>query len=213
MSLGFARTILVAAFVAVLLPAALAADPRPEIGQVDRLQGAASARYEGTARALKPSDMIYLDDVLSTEAGARLLVRLADETELTLGEEAELVVDRFVYDPDGEAGSLVVRSLAGAFLFTGGLVEKASGAEVRIDTPVATLGIRGTTAWGGQIDGLYGIMVIDGTVTVATDAGQVTLGPGDGSSIADRAAPPGPIKRWAPEKVARARATVAFDPE
>lgn len=68
-------------------------------------------------RILQQSDPIYLDDQVTTQMGARLLIRLSDETELTLGEDAALVLDRFVYDPDAQTGSLVVRSLTGAFLF------------------------------------------------------------------------------------------------
>lgn len=196
--------------VLIVAPVAGAAERRAEIGRVDRVQGAASAAYDDARRALRPDDPVYLDDRLTTASGARLRVRLADETEITLGENAELVVDRFVYDPDAKSGSLALNALTGAFLFAGGLIEGLSGATVEINTPVATLGVRGTTAWGGRIDDSYGIFVLDGTVRVATDGGEVRLEAGMGTSVADRASPPGPPKRWPPEKASRALATVEF---
>lgn len=210
MTIRFARTMLAALFFALGLPVAWAADSRLPIGQVDRIQGPASASFDETTRRLRPADPVYLDDRLTTETGARLRVRLNDETEITLGENAELVVDRFVYQPDADTGSLALETLKGAFLFTGGLVESLKTSDVRIVTPVATLGIRGTSAWGGRIDDQYGVFVLDGAVTVATEGGQVSLEAGQGSTITARDAPPGPAKRWPPEKVARAIATVEF---
>ncbi|MGD9536779.1 MAG: FecR domain-containing protein [Alphaproteobacteria bacterium] len=197
-------------FVALVFADAWAAKPRPEVGRVDRVQGNVQAFYADQVRSLGEGAAVYLDDRLSTDEGARLLVRLADETELTLGENADLVVDSFVYDPGAGKGGLLLDSLKGAFLFVGGLVEDQSGADVRIKTPVATLGIRGTTAWGGPIDGQFGVLVLDGVVTVSNGAGEVTLTQGMGTSLRRAADAPGEPKRWPDEKVSRAIATVSF---
>jgi len=206
------RTLALAAVLIMLVLPALAAEPRVAIGTVERLQGTAEALFGGETRTLATHDPVYLDDRLTTGAGARLLLRLADDTEVTLGAKAALVVDRYVYDPDTANGSLVLRSLEGAFLFKGGRIEAAKEAQVRIVTPVATLGIRGTTAWGGMIDGKYGVLVLDGVVEVATEGGAVTLSKDLGTSIASASAAPTSPIRWPHEKLIRALASVEFKP-
>ncbi len=99
MKLRLARMMLAAIVLAIAIPVGWAADPRPLIGQVDRIQGMASVAYDEATRPLKPADPIYLDDRLITGAAARLRVRLTDETEITLGENAELVVDHLSTSP------------------------------------------------------------------------------------------------------------------
>jgi FecR protein len=69
---------------------------------------------------------------------------LKDGTQLTLGENATLVVDEFIYDPYRSRGELAIRVVKGAFLYAGGLIDKETGANVRIRTPLAAIGIRGT---------------------------------------------------------------------
>ncbi len=80
---------------------------------------------------------------------------MPDGTQLTLGENATLVVDEFVYDPFKSRGVLSVRVIKGAFLFVGGRIEGQKDAKVQIHTPVAAIGVRGTTVWGGPIDNGY----------------------------------------------------------
>jgi hypothetical protein len=103
-----------------------------------------------------------------------------------------------------------VRVLEGTFLFVGGQSEQSEGGDVQIATTFATLGVRGTTVWGGPIDGAFGVLVLDGEVNV-TNAGQsVTLGPGQGTTIADPQAAPQPVVVWPQDKVDRAIASVSF---
>ena len=192
------------------LSAAGAAEPRPEVGTVDRVQGSAEAVHADDTRSLAESDPIYPNDLLATQTGAKLRVRFVDNSKLTLGENTRVLVDRYLYDPDAGKGTAVLRTLEGVFLFAGGLLERAPYADVKIVSPVATLGIRGTTVWGGLIDGHYGVLVLDGVVTIANDAGEVTLGAGQGTAIRDQATAPGAPKRWPAEKIARARAQVEF---
>jgi len=202
-----------AALLALILPlTAWSTDPRLQIGVVERLQGEAEAVFGDEVRALAVQAPVYLDDKLVTRAGARMLLRLADDTESKMGQNATLVVDNYVYDPAKAKGAIIVNALAGAFLFKGGKIEQQENAEAKIVTTVATLGIRGTTVWGGEIDGQYGVLVSDGEVTVTNEGGTVHLTTGLGTSISGPDAAPGPAKRWPSEKVARAIATVEFAP-
>ncbi len=116
---------------------------------MEQTQGDATAAQTGQrARKLTPGSEVLSNDTLLTGPDGRLAARLLDDTRLTLGEGAALLlVDRFVYDPSGSRNRLAIRALRGAFVFVGGRVEESAGARVTVRTPLATLGIRGTTVW------------------------------------------------------------------
>ncbi|MDR6292588.1 MULTISPECIES: FecR family protein [Inquilinus] len=196
----------------LLLPfAAAAAEDRSKVGSVDRLEPAAGAQYQGQDRLLDPASPVFRDDLLWTGPQSRLQVRLDDGTELTLGPAARLVVDRFAYGGDSGGGAqLALRRLQGAFLFVGGGIESVPGRRLSIETGVATLGVRGTRFFAGPIDGAFGVFVFAGAVDVTTDGGTVSLGPGDGTMVTTRKAPPDVVKRWPAAKIQRALDIINF---
>lgn len=76
---------------------------------------------------------------------------------------------------------------------------------------MATIGVRGTDFWGGPINGTFGVVVLEGTITVTTRAGVTTLRTAlQGTDIAGADAPPGQVKTWGKAKLDRAIATVTF---
>jgi hypothetical protein len=71
--------------------------------------------------------------------------------------------------------------------------------------------VRGTEFWGGPIEGQYGVLLLEGEVTVSNQAGSVTLSaPGQGTDIPSPLDPPGAVKPWGADKIARAVASVAL---
>src|SRR5260370_19569633 len=135
------------------------------VGTVDKVQAQVNATQAGQTRALAINSDVYFRDRCHSTEGARLQATLKDGTQLALGENATVVVGGFVYDPFMSRGALSVRVIKGAFLFVGGRIEGVTGAKVQIHTPVAAIGVRGTTVWGGPIDNGYGIVVLSGEVT------------------------------------------------
>lgn len=82
-------------------------------------------------------------DAIVTGADSRLLIRMRDESVLTVGANAALNVDRFVIDTEADPAGVMVSMVRGAFRFVSG----SRGAErerVAFRTPTATIGIRGT---------------------------------------------------------------------
>jgi hypothetical protein len=158
---------------------------------------------------LAANSEVYFRDRCRSGEGARLQATLKDGTQLTLGENATLVVDDFVYNPSVSRGELSLRVVKGAFLYVGGLVEGLSGAKVRIQTPVAAIGVRGTTVWGGPIDNGYGVIVLSGEATVTGRRGTVTLKQGQGTMLfGDRN--PQRAAGWPSGRMKRALASIAF---
>lgn len=187
-----------------------AAGDRPEVGGVERLERKATATFEADTRQLAVEDAVFFQDLLETAEQARLAVALADGTRLTLGENASLRIDEFVYTPDSSTARLGLSVLEGAFQFVGGDAENMEDSEVEINTTVGTLGVRGTAVWGGRIDGSFGVFVFEGSVTVRNEAGEVSLGPGEGTMVEAMDAEPSAPKLWPEEKVQRAVSTVSF---
>ena len=195
---------------ALVLLAALAAPVMagPAVGGVSRIEGSGTGEIEGKEEALAAASTIFLDEIVSTAAAARVEITFEDTTLLTLGENASVTIDSFVYDP-GKASS-VTFVVTGAMRFVSAAA-RPEGAEISFVTPVATIGVRGTDFWFGPIDGAFGVLLVDGAVVVSNPQGEAVLDePGEGTMIADPGSPPGPVVQWPQQKVDRALAAVAF---
>src|SRR6476620_12703471 len=153
--------------------------------------------------------LAHMNDQLHTGAQARLQVSFRDSTQLNLGENATVVVDRFVYDPDAGTGEVVLKTGVAAFRMATGKISELKDKKITVSTPFATLGARGTDFWWGPIDGRFGVLLLsESKVEVRNDAGAVLINhAGYGTDIdamkGANGAPSRPYK-WSPDKVARA---------
>jgi hypothetical protein len=200
--------------VAVMLLSGFAggrAEAQEAIGSISRIQGEASGTRGTATRPLGLNASVFLNEVVSTGEAARLEVSFADNTRLTLGENAKLTLDTYVFSPTAGRGTIKFR-VVGAFRFLSGQLSKLANSDVNVTTPSANIGIRGTEFWGGPIDGQsLGVFLVQGAVSVSNAAGEQILNlPGQGTNIATPAAAPGPVTLWPPDKVNRAVATVTF---
>jgi hypothetical protein len=164
-------------FLSSLPPEASAVE---SVGVVTRVQNQAQI---GAALA-SVGTSVNINDRLRTGANARLEVTFNDASILTLGENANVTIDRFVYNPAKSRGELALNSTRGAFRFAGGNLEKLQKKAVTISTPVAAMAVRGTDFWAGTIDRRYGVLLLSGNVRVSNRSGVVTLSqPGWGTDI------------------------------
>jgi hypothetical protein len=181
------------------------------IGTVTRMQGEASGTRGSATELLRLNTSVFLDEIVSTGEAGRLEITFSDKTQLTLGARTKLSLDTYVFDPGARSGKIKF-GVTGAFRFLSGEISKLASADVNVNTPVATIGIRGTEFWGGPIDNqVLGVFLIQGTVAVSNTRGAQTLSqPGQGTNISAPDTPPGSVSFWPADKVARAIATVAF---
>jgi hypothetical protein len=91
----------------------------------------------------KAGDPVYLGDVVQTGRDGRIGISFTDDTTFDLSSNARMVLNEFVYDPNGKSNSTLFSLTKGTFTFIAGKVAKTG--DMKIDTPVATMGIRGTT--------------------------------------------------------------------
>ena len=123
-------------------PASAAADN--SIGQVASMTGSATVTRGNTSRAaLKVADVIYAKDILQTEVNSSLGITFDDETTFSLSANTRIVIDSFVYQEGGHGNLASFNVAAGTASFIASLVAKTG--DMKIATPEATLGIRGTT--------------------------------------------------------------------
>ncbi|NNE25162.1 MAG: hypothetical protein HKN11_21385 [Rhizobiales bacterium] len=196
---------------ACLIVAASPGSAADTAGKVTRAQGETFAKAQDGNRRLAAGGIVASDDTLVTLDDSRLAVRLVDGAELTLGANANLRINNLVFNQADATRSRLALFADGAFRMITGKINSTTGASVQVSSPVATLAVRGTDFWTGPIDGIYGVLLLSGEVNVRTAGGEVTLNePGTGTNITDAASPPGPVGAWAPDKVSRALAAVAF---
>ena len=199
------------AFLLACLLAAVGSDAgsATAIGTVTRLQGACQGAMNGTAEDLSPGATVFADEAISTGPAARLEITLGDRTVVTLGEEATLTLDEFVFRPASASQLHLV--VAGAFRFVSGKLSAGATRQASVTTPFATIGIRGADFWGGPIDGRFGVVVLEGRVAVSHRGRTAVLyRPHSGVDLNTLASMPGPVTTWATAKIDRAVATVSF---
>jgi VCBS repeat-containing protein len=119
-------------------------DPVDAIGQVETLGGSAFAqRTDGTVVQLQIGTKVFQGDVVRTDDGSTLGLTFTDGTIFTLASGSRMVLDELIYDPQSTANSGVFDLIEGGFVFIAGQAAGTGGIE--INTPAATMGIRGTT--------------------------------------------------------------------
>ena len=179
-----------------------------QAGEISHAKGSSIGTIGETKQPLDLGSSVFMNEVLATGDAARLEITFLDTTRLTLGEKASVRIDSFVYS--GGKTRVLKLAAAGALRFISGGA-KSAGAQVSLRTPVAVIGIRGTDFWTGPIDGQFGVLLLDGAVTVSNTAGAVVLDqPGEGTNIAGPGSAPGQVTQGPQQKVDRALAAVAF---
>jgi hypothetical protein len=121
----------------------LHAQPKP-IGLVKTVSGDATVLRGGKAVTAVPGLALFQGDVLRTGSPGTVGVILHDDTTLSLGAGSEVHLAEFVFEPaEGKLG-FVLRLTRGVLGFVSGKIAKLAPEATRVETPVATLGIRGT---------------------------------------------------------------------
>ncbi len=177
----------------------------PPIGQVAELTGRAFAvRADGTRVELGTGDPLFQGDVVETGDGdSAIRMLLADQTTFSLSSDARIALDDLTFDPQTQAGNLSVSILKGVFIFTSGQVAKTDPSQMTVNTPVATIGIRGTVVTG-KLDELGGqFTILDGAINVVTNEGSVQLSEaGATTQVTNINAPPSTIFILTPSEYA-----------
>jgi VCBS repeat-containing protein len=117
-----------------------------QVGKVVTVSGEVTAEATGGGRVLTVDSPVFQDDVLITEQGERIEVLFSDGTRLAQGENSRLQIDSYVFDSAApDASSMLLNAAEGTFRTITGKIAAENPENFTIKTPLATLGIRGTT--------------------------------------------------------------------
>jgi quercetin dioxygenase-like cupin family protein len=96
----------------------------------------------GTAfQTLAPGTELHANETVRTGNAGKADLMFIDRTNLTVGPTSEVVLDKFVYDPVGSSGKVVMQTTRGAFRFVTGTQDHRA---YQLNTPYGSLGVRGT---------------------------------------------------------------------
>ena len=114
------------------------------IGIIKTRTGEAMVERAGDTLPIGEGDEVFLNNVMVTGADGSLGITFKDNTRVSLGNNTRLTMDAFVYAPADENYSFVARIGRGTMFFTSGVIATVAPDEVAIETPSATIGVRGT---------------------------------------------------------------------
>jgi hypothetical protein len=159
-------------FLALLLAASVtpwAAIAAEEIGAARLVVAEVSAQSATATRRLVSADAVAYQELIATQREAAAVIVFVDGTELAIGEQAQVRLDDFVFDP-GAAGVLTLSIRSGALRFATGSMRKDA---YRIETPSAVLTVRGTRFdLAVAEDGTTYLHVLEGQVNVTGANGE-----------------------------------------
>ena len=166
----FATRLLFGLVVSALLGVSGLAAEEPKIGVASETKNQVQGIRGAESRPLTTGSEVFLKESVQTgdESVAHLL--FLDNTNLSVGPDSLVELDKFVYDPDRKIGQIVVEVGRGAFRFA---TAQGSSRNYSIRTPYATLGIRGTIFELVQTTDDLKVKLNQGLVQVRTIAGQI----------------------------------------
>ena len=159
----------------VAIPLAAATSAMAEkIGVASAIVNQVQSVSGGNNRSLSVGSDVFAREHIRTSDASTAQLLFLDKTSVSIGPRADLVLDRFVYNPDRGAGQVVINAAQGAFRFITG---SQNPSNYTIKTPVATIGIRGTIldilVTGNAVTGFtVTVILVEGSAIITLPSGQ-----------------------------------------
>lgn len=149
------------------------------VGIIKEVSGKATImRADGTTEEISIGMPVFEGDVIETSEAGSVNIVFRDESSFAVSENAKLAIDEYVFDPSTESGESNFSMLRGMFIYTSGLIGREDPDDVEIDTPIGSIGIRGTVI-AGNID-TGEITVVEGAIVLRP------IGGGEEMTLADK---------------------------
>jgi len=200
-------------------PAAAARALGERIGVAGAVRGAvyltpAAGPSDAVGAVARSGSPVHLGDRVRSGPDAGLQVILLDETVFSIGPDAELTIDRFVFDPATDTGTVAASITKGAFRFITGRVAIKDPQRMSVRLPQATIGVRGTMVAGEvrEAENVSEVVLLGpgpentandkiGAISVSNAAGSVTIERPGFATIIAMLAPPSPPVALPPDRV------------
>jgi len=169
------------------------------IGVVTISHGNAVAEGADGLRPLNAESPVYADEVIKTlGSGSAVEIQFLDGALLSQGPDSSVALDEYVFDADESTGEMAVKLLQGSLRSVTGKIVDNNPEGFKIDTPLATIGIRGTTT--GHVVGTNGqeehvvMDFVDRAVIIGQAGGGLRVITQDGMGVAATPAGLGEIR-------------------
>jgi hypothetical protein len=116
-----------------------------QIAQVKTAKGDAYIVRGETRIAAKPGDAIYESDVIETGSSGTIGITFIDNSVFSTGPGSQLALREFRFDSSNFRGEMLAEMQKGSLTVVTGDITRVSPGAMKIKTPTAVLGVRGTT--------------------------------------------------------------------
>ena len=180
-------------------------------GTVTKIKARAVAVQDALPRVLMVGSPVYVGDVISTGADARIEIRMIDDGVITLGERTVFVIIDYIFK--GTQGNAALRLLSGAVRAVTGGIGKLDKRPFMVLTELATVGIRGTDFFAGFIHDELHVGLLGGAgIYVENPAGRVDITKiGDGTKVTSPGTAPTKPEPWPKSMLEMAFEAVSFE--
>jgi FecR protein len=134
-----------------------------KIGEAEIIRNEVVSIDGAKASPIAVGDVVVRDEIVSTRANSDARFGLIDSTKLALGPNSTVKIDRAVYADDSRYKQIVIGLTEGSFRFVTGKSDKKS---YKIETPTATIGVRGT---------ILDILISENRTLVTLQDGQASV--------------------------------------
>ncbi|MBI5558635.1 MAG: FecR domain-containing protein [Deltaproteobacteria bacterium] len=150
----------------------------------------------GETRPLAVKSPVHNEDTIQTGKGGRIQILFTDNTIYSLGQNSEMKIIDYKWQPEEKSGVLKTKVKEGVFRVMGGAITKTSPQNFTTETPAATIGIRGSMYAGTVTPSSLSVIFQGGKgIAVTNPFGAVEISkPGHGTSVKLNSAPEPPRK-------------------
>lgn len=125
-------------------PTLAAAQDKPIIGYVMKVQGEAFVEQDGQLKPASVGTPLHRGSLLKTGPTGSMGVTLEDSTVMSFGPGSELTIDEYAFEPSQNSLQLSASITRGTLNYISGIIAKLKPEAVQIKTPTGTIGVRGT---------------------------------------------------------------------
>jgi hypothetical protein len=134
-----------AAILLIAIPSTARAADNPPIAQVKTVTGQVVIQRSGRRLPAKIGDPLFEKDIIETGPDGGIGITFVDNTVFSTGPNSQLALDEFQFDSNNFRGSMLADMRQGTLAVVSGDITRSSPGAMKIKTPTAVLGVRGTT--------------------------------------------------------------------
>lgn len=155
-------------------------------GYVQEVQGSVTGQVgAGQARSVSKGQTLPNNATVTTGPGSYAVLKFEDGTAVLLKENTSFQVQTYSYNSRApETSSAIFNLVRGGMRMVTGLLASRNRDAVKVGSPLATIGIRGTE-FVAELVNPYFIQVINGTITVTNSAGAMVFNAGQAAVVAN----------------------------